>query len=98
MQMVSLRRSGCTHAGPSPLSNKAVRGQPVTRIQAQQSKNYLPACVTIYIKAPCAGDGAFNHPFSLFPVKGPYQQVLLLLLLYDNIRYLFLYVLLAGFP
>jgi hypothetical protein len=87
--MVSLRRAGRTHAGPSPLGNKTVRGQPVALIQAQQSKNYLPACVTIYIKAPCAGDGAFNHPFSLSPVKGPYQQVLLLLLLYDNIRSFF---------
>ena len=36
--------TGCTNAGPSSLGNKTVRGQPAALIQAQQIKNYLPAC------------------------------------------------------
>ena len=89
MQMVSLTTAGRTYAGPSPLGNKTVRGHSAALIQAQQNKNYLPACVTISIEAPCVDDVAFNHPFSLSPVKGLYLQALLLLLQYDYIRSLF---------
>jgi len=80
--MVSLTTAGRTYAGPSPLGNKTVRGHSAALIQAQQNKNYLPACMTISIKAPFVDDAAFNHPFSQSPVKGPYLQVLLPLLLY----------------
>ena len=67
MQNVSLRTAGRTHAGPSPLGNKTVRGQPVALIQAQQSNNYLPACVIISSKTLCADDSVFKPTlFSIF--------------------------------
>ena len=78
-QQVNLMTAGHTHVDPLPLGNKTVRGQPAALIQAQQSRNYLPASVTISIKAPCVDDAAFNHHFSLTPVRGPYLQLLLLL-------------------
>jgi len=55
--------AGRTHTGPSPFGNKTVWEELVALIQVQQSKNDLPACVTISIKALCAVGAAFNHPF-----------------------------------
>jgi hypothetical protein len=76
MQYVSLRTTGPTHAGPSPLGNKTARGQPVPLRQVQQNENYLPACVIIISKALCADEVTFNHPLSLSHVKAPRLQSL----------------------
>ena len=67
MQQVNLMTAGRTHTGPSPLGNNTVWGQSVALIQAQQSDNYLPACVTISSNTLRADDNAFKPSlFSIF--------------------------------
>jgi len=62
-QQISLRKFGRNHTDPSPSCLMSAQGQPAARIQAQQSNNYLPACMTISVKAPCADDAASIIPF-----------------------------------